>query len=384
MRNTKNFFTVIVFTSAALLLIALNGNASGNMTLNNQIPDQSACTTAKPDEGDTLGHSVPDTSLMREMSRPLDEYGPTEPLENNDALPEIKKDYFTRKYVKLKAGAAPTEPDGTGLRPESGGIAGRLPSGRMPEDPHILDPAGKGQEEQTAGPDLGGGAAGEDVETTYDMGNGFKMIVRENGDNIQIIQISSSGRVLWNSIYPSDPIVIPVDDPGQPAGGSSRGRAPHETSTEIELAKKFGGESPFAIDPETGRRKGRTWRPISPEDMARLDLIIDPGTGETRPKPKPNESVGPGATASDDDGEGTGGGFGPSGDTPGIGGPYGEGKGFGSRSKKENEPTARDAVIQPQAPHDGEGTVENRFESHEGESPFRKLPILQGDPSVGQ
>ena len=68
MRKSKNFLTVIGFTSAALLLIALDGNASGNMTLNNQIPNQGACTTAKPDEGYMLGHSVPDTNLMGQCS----------------------------------------------------------------------------------------------------------------------------------------------------------------------------------------------------------------------------------------------------------------------------------------------------------------------------
>jgi hypothetical protein len=251
----------------------------------------------------------------------------------------------------------------------------------MPEDPHGLDPAGGLQEDIAAGPNLGSGATGSAVESTssYDMGGGFKMEVIEYGDNIQIIQYGPDGNVLSNTVYLDD-VVVPVDDPGQPAGGDDGGRGFHQTSVEIELKKKFGGESPLAIDLETGKRKGRTPKPISPEDMARQDLTIDPVTGESRPKPKPNENVGPGATASDDDGEGTG----PSGDTPGVGGPLGEGKGFGSKGKKENERTARDAVIQPEGPNDGEGTVENRFESHEGESPFRKLPILVGDPSVGQ
>ena len=83
MGSTKKFFTVIGLTSAALLLIALNGNASGGMTLNNQVPNQNSSSTARPDQGDSLGPSVPDITLMKEMEKPLDDQSPNEPFKTS-------------------------------------------------------------------------------------------------------------------------------------------------------------------------------------------------------------------------------------------------------------------------------------------------------------
>jgi hypothetical protein len=393
MRNTKRFFTVIGFTSAVLLLIALNGNASAKMTPNNQNPNQSARVASKPDKGQP-GHSVPDESLMRPMARSLDNYRPTESLKNNDTLPKIKKDYFMRTYLTLKADTdSPLErPDGTELSPVSEGVAGRLPSPRMPAGPNGLDPAGGRLEELIAIPGLGGGEAGQESHTEYYWGvgyirkthldNGHTVIhIRNDVDGYDIYEVyNERGERIHSSPHYDD------DNPGYPAGGSD-GVAPELSFVFTELKKKFGGESPIAIDMATGRRKGRTPRPISLADMQLLGLIVDPVTGAVRPKPKPNESGGPGATASDDDGEGTGGGLGPTGDTPGIGGPHGDGKGFASKSIKgkgiPRDPTALDTVTQPDTPCDGGGTGDNFLESHEGESPFRKLSIIDGDPRVG-
>jgi hypothetical protein len=331
---------------------------------------------------------------MRAMARPLDNYRPTEPLGNNDTLPEIKIDYFKRKYLKLKAETDTPRVGDTGPRVKDDVVspfAGNLPSPHMPVDPNGLDPAGGLQEDITAGPDLGIGAAADETlksdiagvgvqwTTWHDDGSvtihthnyfaGYDLIEHFNEDGDRIV-----ATIFWHD-----------DEPGQPAGGSEGGGGFHQTTTEIELGKKFGGKSPIAINLETGRRESETPRPIATlEGMQLLGLIIDPVTGAVRPKPKPNESGGPGATASDDEGKGTGSGFGPSGDTPGIGGPYGEGKGFGSKTKKEGERTARDAVTQPGSPHDSGGTGDNFLASHEGESPFKKLPLLVGDPSVGQ
>jgi len=302
-------------------------------------------------------------------------------------------------------------PDGTKLDPAGEGISNNMPSERMPEGTQGLDPADMGKEEMRAGPDLGGGAAAEQEQpvvgrekyqfaegtvSSIEYSDGTSVTTRyfEATGTTEIIRINDAGAVVSHRVY----FEYNDDNPGQPAGGSDRGGGPYTPSAKSLLDKKFGGKSPIAIDPKTGRHKEKALGPISTEDLEFLNLHVDPATGEIRPRPpKPNESGEPGMAASDDEGsEGKGAGPGggtpsddiptPSGESPGFGGIKGDGTGIGSKAE-QNKPTQQDLVAQPGGPGlggDSEGgeTLEEKRAREKGK--MFDIPPQMGDPRVGK
>jgi len=161
-------------------------------------------------------------------------------------------------------------------------------------------------------------------------------------------------------------------DEGQPAGGSDRGTDPTRGSAEKLIDRMFGGRSPFAIDPKTGRRKPERRTPPGPQDV------------EMPKPPKPTEMPGvaapDGRAASSEDEE-------PGEGIPGTG-LGGDGTGFLSRGKSPRKKlTPQDLVAQPGGPglgNDSEGgeTLEEKRAREKGK--VFKIPPQMGDPRVGK